>query len=279
LEGADVPKSIGFPNSQTAWREQIVTYPVPGFIGVNQLEMTLFLPDGPGPHPVVVFNHDDVDIDHAYRRNKQRVRDPNIAWAFLQHGIAVAMPARRGLAMSEGKYPGGSARYDSDPVYRARTHAQDILPALDYLKTRREIDARRIILAGQSAGGYSVMVIASTHLPGVIGVVNFSGGRTDATGSEGAGALNRMMVNGFEELGKTTRVPTLWIFAENDSKYSADTIRASHAAYVKAGGVARLSISAPTAGDGHLIYHRPELWRDALKEFLGEISTLKGNHD
>jgi hypothetical protein len=85
-----------------------------------------------------------------------------------------------------------------------------------------------------------------------------------------------MMVSGFEELGRTTRIPTLWVFAENDSKYSAETIRASHAAYVKAGGVARLSLSAPTAAsDGHLIFQRPELWRDALKEFLGETGALK----
>jgi dienelactone hydrolase len=275
LEAADAPKNIGYPNPQTAWREQIVTYPAPGLIGVNQLEMTLLLPDGPGPFPVVVFNHGDVDKEHAYRRNRQRVRDPIVAWEFLQHRIAVALPARRGLGMSEGNYPGGNARYDGDPAYKARIHAQDILPALAYLKSRPEIDARRIILTGQSAGGFSVVHIASTNPPGVIGVVNFSGGRTDSTGAEGAGALNKMMVSSFEELGKTTRVPTLWVFAENDSKYAADTIRASHAAYVKAGGVARLSLSAPTAGDGHFIYHRPELWRDALKEFLGEIGASK----
>jgi hypothetical protein len=58
-------------------------------------------------------NHDDADIDHAYRRNKQGVRNPN--------------------------------------------------------------------------------VIASTHPPGVIGLVNFSGGRTDATASEGAGVLKEFL--------------------------------------------------------------------------------------
>jgi dienelactone hydrolase len=271
----DVPKNIGHPNPPIAWREQIVTYPAPGVIGVNQLEMTLLLPDGAGPFPVVVFNHGDVDMDAAVIRHRQRIRELIVAGEFLQHGIAVAVPARRGVGMSEGNYPGGFARHDGDPTYKARVHAQDILPALDYLKSRPEIDGQRIILAGQSAGGYSVMYIASTHPPGVIGVVDFSGGRTDAGGGEGAGALNRMMVSGFEQLGRTTRIPTLWVFAENDSRYSAETIRASHAAFVAAGGKARLSLSPPTTGDGHYIYHQPQLWSEALKEFLSEIGAIK----
>jgi len=208
-------------------------------------------------------------------RYKRRMRELTVAWEFLRHGIAVAVPARRGVALSEGNYPGGFARYDGDPTYKARVHAQDILAALDYLRTRSEIDAQRIILGGQSAGGYSIMYIASTNPAGVIGAVDFSGGRTDATRLEAAAFLHRTMINGFEELGKTTRVPTLWVFAENDSKYTANTIRAAHEAFVKAGGKARLLLSPPIAGDGHFVYHKPDLWREALHDFLGEIGVLK----
>ena len=275
FDGADAPKSIGHPTPPIAWREQIVTYPAPGLIGINQLEMTLMLPDGPGPFPVAVYNHGDVDSDTSFLRDKQRMRELTVAHEFLQLGLAVAVPARRGVAMSEGSYPREFARNDGDPTYKARVHAQDILPALDYLKTRPEIDAKRIILTGQSAGGYSVMYIASTHPPGVIGIVNWSGGRTDSTASDRASNLNRMMVSGFASLGKATRIPSLWVFAENDSKYSVETIRASHAAYTKAGGIARLSLSPPTPDDGHYIYHRPLLWRGVLKDFLSEIGALK----
>lgn len=275
FDGVEVPATIGHPDPPIAWREQIVTYAAPGFIGVNQLEMTLLLPDGAGPFPVAVFNHGDVDMDHAVIRNRQRMREIIVAREFLQHGIAVAVPARRGVGLSQGSYPTGFARHDGDPTYKARVHARDILPALDHLKARPDIDTQRIILAGHSAGGYSASYIASTNPPGVVGVVNFSGGRTDAVPSEAASALNRMMVSGFAALGKSTRVPSLWIFAQNDTRYSAATIRASHAAYLKAGGVARLSLSPPIAGDGHFVYHRPDLWRDALKEFLDEIGVLQ----
>jgi dienelactone hydrolase len=274
FDGTEVPKHIGHPNPPTAWREQAVTYPAPGIFGVNQLEMTLLFPQGAGPFPLVVFNHGDVEMDAAVIRYRQRMREVIVAGEFLQHGIAVAIPARRGVGLSEGSYPGGFAQFDGDPTYKARVHAQDILPALAYLKARPEFDARRIVLAGHSAGGFSVMYIASTRPSGVIGVVSFSGGRTDANGWDGAGTLNKMMVSGFAQLGRTTRIPALWVFAENDSRYSVQTIRASHAAYVKAGGVARLSLSAPIAGDGHFIYHRPELWREALQGFLREHGVL-----
>jgi len=129
-------------------------------------------------------------------------------------------------------------------------------------------------MAGQSAGGYSTMYIASQNPAGLIGAIDFSGGRNDIKIGSGPGYLNQMMVNGFAEFGKTTRIPALWVFAENDSRYTANTIRASHEAFQAAGGKARLSLNASLEGDGHFIYHKPELWRAALNEYLGEIGAV-----
>jgi dienelactone hydrolase len=275
LEGRSVAGGIGHPHPQVAWREEAVRFPAPGIFGLNQLEMTLMLPEGAGPFPVAVFNHGDVSLDDPAVRHRRRVRSTTVAWEFLKQGIAVAVPARRGIGLSEGVYPRDFGRYDSDPTYKARFHAQDIVAALEYLRSRPELDAKRIILAGQSAGGYSILYVVSTNPAGVIGAVGFSGGRTDATALEGPAFLHRTMVNGFEELGRTSRLPTLWIFAENDSKYTANTIRSSHEAYVKAGGKARLVLHPPIPGDGHFIYNRPDTWRQPLRDYLLEIGVLK----
>ena len=274
LDAAPVPATFGAAAPGVAWREQVLTFPVPELTGTLQLEMTLLLPDGPGPFPVAVFNHGDVEVGTPWMRHKRRFRDMIVATEFLQLGLAVAIPARRGVAMSQGSYPRGFSRHDGDPTYKARIHARDILPALDHLRTIPEIDAGRIILAGQSAGGYSVMHIGAAGVPGVVGVVNFSGGRTDMAGSEGPGALNRTMVDGFEAFGRQMRVPSLWVFAENDSRYTAQTIRAAHEAFTRAGGVARLSLSPPIPGDGHFIHHRPELWRAALRDHVRELGLV-----
>jgi dienelactone hydrolase len=278
LDGKAIPSVIGHANPAIAWREEIISYPAPSAFGSHQLEATLLLPIasrfGNGPYPVLVWNHGDVELDFSVIREKSRIRDMPIAREFLQLGVAVLMPARRGVGLSEGSYPRGFSAGDADATYKARVHAEDILPALTWIKSRAEINSKKIILSGQSAGGYSTMYIASQNPEGLIGAIDFSGGRTDKHDDKPAGYLNQMMVDGFEEFGKTTRVPTLWVFAENDSRYSVNTIRASHEAYQAAGGKARLLLNPPIEGDGHHIYHQPKIWRAAIKTYLQEIGVV-----
>lgn len=277
LDGKEIASFIGSADSQVAWREQVMYFPAPGAFGVNQLELTLLLPEGNGPHPVAVFNHGDIEIDSAYARYKRRFVDMTVAREFLGLGWAVAFPARRGVGLSEGTYPLNSfQRGDADTTYKAREHTKDILPALEYLKTVPGIDASRMLVTGQSAGGFAAMHVATLGLPGLVGLVNFSGGRTDMVNNQAPGYLNRGMVNGFAEFGKSTRIASLWVFAENDSRYSPQTIRAAHEAFEAAGGKAVLSLSPPISGDGHFVHHKPELWRAALKGYLTDIGMSNG---
>jgi len=277
LAGQEPAPIIGYANPSIAWREEVISYQVPGTFRTVQLEATLFLPEirrfGAGPYPVTVFNHGDIEINPY----KSRVRDMVVAREFLQSGIAVLMPARRGVGMSEGTYPKSFSHEDGDATYKARVQSEDVLPALAWLKTRPELDTNRIILSGQSAGGYLTMYIASQNPAGLIGAIDFSGGRNDLTKTNSShGYLNRMMVSGFTEFGRTTRVPTFWVFAENDSRYTSNTIRACHEGFQLAGGKARLLLQPPIEGDGHYIYHKPELWRAVLREYLSEIGVPYG---
>lgn len=278
LDGKQAPQVIGRANPQIAWREEVVTYPGPSTFGSNLLEATLLLPEasrfGSGPYPVLVFNHGDVEQDHPAVVNKSRIRDLPLSREYLQLGVAVLLPLRRGVGLSEGTYPKGFFANDGDPIYKARIDARDILPALSWLKTRAELDSNRVILAGQSAGGYSAMYLASQPIDGLMGAIDYAGGRTNMTAVSSASELNKMMVSGFAEFGKTTRVPTLWVFAENDSRYTANTIRASHEAFQAAGGKARLLLSPPIEGDGHHIYHKPAFWRAAVKAYLQDIGAI-----
>ncbi len=278
LDGKEIASVIGQRNPPIAWREEIVTYQAPSAFGSNLLEATLLLPEassfGAGPYPVMVWSHGDIVVDNPAMRYKSRIRDMVVAREFLQLGVAVLMPARRGVGMSQGSYPAGFSAGDADATYKARVHAEDMLPALAWLKTRNELDAGRIILSGQSAGGYATMYLAGQNPAGVIGAIDFSGGRTNMTGIRAPTDINQMMVDGFAEFGKTTRVPTLWVFAENDSRYTANTIRAAYEAFEKAGGKGRLLLNPAIDVDGHFIYHKPDLWRVALKEYLSEIGAV-----
>jgi len=270
LDDQPAPAVIGYATPQTAWREQVLHY----MAGSKQLEMTLLLPEGPGPFPVMVYNHGDIEIGTAWLKYKRRYREMIVAREFLRYGVAVAIPARPGVGMSEGIYLIPKSNGDADASYKGRLHAENIMPAFDLLKTIPGLDANRIIVTGQSAGGYSTMYIASQNPPGVIGAVNYSGGRTDIGGGSGPGYLNRTMVNAFEEAGKTTRMPVLMIFAEGDSRYSPNTIRHSYQAFIDAGGKGTLSLSPPINTDGHYVYHQPAYWRDALRAYLQQIGIV-----
>ncbi|PXX48414.1 dienelactone hydrolase [Aquitalea magnusonii] len=272
LDGAAVAAFIGHGDMLPAWHEEIVHYAVPAVLGHVELEMTLLFPDGTGPFPLLVFNHGDMELDSPHVRDKQRFRDMIVAREFLYHGIAVAFPSRQGVGLSEGGLQNHFSINDAAPLYKAKAQSADIVPAIDYLKTRKEIDPGRIILSGQSAGGYCAMYLAGINLPGVIGVVNFSGGRTtNKTASGGPEYRNQMMIDGFAEVGKTAQVPALLVFTENDSRYSANTIQSSQDAFVSAGGKSTLLLLPPIAGDGHFVFHQPQLWRAALSKYLGDI--------
>ena len=279
LDGQDPPGAIGHSPAALAWREQVLRYAVPESLGAETREMTILYPDGPGPFPVTVFNHGDMLVEHPEVRFRRRLVDMVVAREFLQVGWAVAFPARRGVGLSDGLYPNVQVLDDFNPTYKAQVHAKEILPVLDFLKQLPLLDTSRVVLSGQSAGGYAVMQMATQNLPGVIGLVNFSGGRTDVRGIDGkatAGYVHEKMVNGFAEFGKATPIHTLWIFAENDSRYSAATVRAAHKAFADAGGKATLLLySSLEPMDGHFIYQVPQLWRGILQSYLRAIQAPK----
>jgi dienelactone hydrolase len=277
LDGREPPSGIGHAPAAVAWREQVLRYAMPESLGAQTREITILYPDGAGPFPVTIFNHGDVLVEHPPVRFRQRMVDMVVAREFLQAGWAVAFPARRGVGLSDGLYTYENVLDDFNPTYKAQVHAREILPVLDFLKQFALIDTNRVVLSGQSAGGYAVMQVATLNLPGVIGLVNFSGGRSDVRGPDGRatpGYINEKMVNGFAEFGKATSIPTLWIFAENDSRYSAATVRAAHQAFTAGGGNATLLLHPPLPRmDGHFIYQVPRIWRGVLQNYLRTVQT------
>jgi hypothetical protein len=66
----------------------------------------------------------------------------------------------------------------------------------------------------------------------------------------------------------------LLVFGENDRVYSDLSVRASHEAFVAAGGKADLVMVRTKGGDGHLAYHEPDSWRPALQSYLTELGVI-----
>jgi len=113
--------------------------------GDVRLAGTLTLPSGPSPHPAVVLLHGGGPQNRDFYW---------VAPFFASLGVAVLAYDKRGVGGSTGDWQAaGTAEL-----------AADALAAVDFLRTRPEIDPRRIGLYGSSNGGW-VAPFAAARAP------------------------------------------------------------------------------------------------------------------
>lgn len=103
---------------------------------------TLVMPVTQGPHPAIVWIH---GRGGTLREESQRTR------LLAQRGIASLIYDKRGSGKSTGEL--AKAKFD-DLV-------SDAVAAVQYLSTRKDINARQIGLHGESAGGWIAPVVAT----------------------------------------------------------------------------------------------------------------------
>jgi dienelactone hydrolase len=274
VHGAEAPPDtlagpIGEPTG--GMREQVWWVPVEvrGAPKPLLLETTLFRPKGKGPFPLVIMSHGS-PRDAAARRTETRYRWSAQSRWFLERGFAVALPMRRGYAQSQGGW-GEDYGSCSNPNYvqGGLGSAADISATARYFAAQPFIDKSKIILLGHSAGGWGSLAAASVPFDGLLGVVNFAGGR----GSQGPNDVCRddRLVSAAGEFGKTTKVPTIWIYAANDLYFGPKLVERMMAAYRGAGAKAEF-FGLPAHGkDGHGAFASKDTmdqWTPALAKFL-----------
>ena len=135
------------------------------------------------------------------------------------------------------------------------------------------VDGKHIVLLGQSTGGHSVIAAGSLNLPGVVGVVNFAGGR-GSTAPDVVKDEDRL-VESYRVFGKTFKVPTIWLYSENDHYFGPALARKFLTAF-QAGGAEVDFVSLPASGkDGHSSFLRArDNWYESVLEFLEKIGVV-----
>lgn len=128
-----------------------------------RLAATLTIPRGAGPFPAVVLIPASGPKDRDESISAHR---PFLVLAdyLTRRGIAVLRADDRGLGKSGGKFAGASMA----------DFAADAEAGMAYLKTRKQIDARRIGLLGHSEGGTLASMVAARN-PGVRFLVLMAG--------------------------------------------------------------------------------------------------------
>ncbi len=137
------------PVAPFPYAQEDVTYDNPAAQGVT-LAGTLTLPKGDGPFPAVILisgsgpqNRDEELLGHK----------PFLVIAdhFTRNGIAVLRFDDRGIGQSTGDFATATSA----------DFATDVQAGVEYLKTRKEINARKIGLAGHSEGGLIAPMVAA----------------------------------------------------------------------------------------------------------------------
>jgi dienelactone hydrolase len=206
-----------------------------------RLETTVFQPNGPGPFPLIIINHGK---DPGHPNLQPRDRFYHMAHAFVARGYAVMVPMRQGFANSTGQY----RDHGCDMASNGYIQAEDIRDTLEYAREQKWIDADRIVIAGQSYGGLATMALGTQELPGVRGLINFAGGLRDD--SEGCG-WRSSLVSAFAEYGSLNKIPSLWMYGQNDSLFGPELVARMHDAFEQAGGKAQLVEYAAFKRDSH----------------------------
>jgi len=228
------------------------------------LETTVFQPDGAGPFPLIVINHGK---DPGRPSLQTRDRFYHMASVFVKRGYAVMVPMRQGFSKSGGRYRDRGC----DMTANGYTQAEDIRATLDYARQQPWIDGARMIVAGQSYGGLAAIALGTEALPGVRGLINVAGGLRD---DSNRCAWRSQLVAAFADYGAKAKVPSLWLYGQNDSLFGPELAARMHAAYAAAGGRGRLVEFPAFKRDAHgMLASRDgeKVWLQDTEQFLREI--------
>jgi dienelactone hydrolase len=244
----------------TDLNEQIVQVPlvVDGLFGKKEVQLTatLFHPSGDGPFPLIILSH-GTNGDPSIRRKIGRYRLIPQIREFLKRDFAVIVPIRRGHGNTGGTWVENYGLSCNTPFYyeAGMEAAKDILATISYASKLPYVRPDRILLVGQSAGGFASLATASLNPYGIIGVVNFAGGHGGNPNTRpGFPCAPELLVETIRKFTRTIRIPVLWHYAENDYFFGPKVVNEMFAAFQEAGGKGRLVIQPPYGKDGHTLF-------------------------
>lgn len=241
----------------------------PGLFGPRtlNLEALIVRPDTPGRHPLVVINHGQTD-EAASRMSKNPRYMAAQARDFAHRGWVALVLMRRSYGRSEGEYAELMSGTCIAPDFTStgRAAAEDIREAIRLMRDKPYVDGSKVVSVGHSGGGFASLALAADPPSGLTAVINFAGGRRPNIICGGTA-----LINTFASFGERTQVPTLWVYAENDTYFPPRTARQFYQAFTAAGGRADL-VMAPNFGtEGHFLFTRgiPQ-WTGYVDEFLAK---------
>jgi carboxymethylenebutenolidase len=233
--------------------------------GKLRIEAYVYKPEGPGPFPVVIYNH-------GSRAEHDREERPfaYVGEMLAGGGYVVIVPERRGYGKSDGQTFGETIGEDRGPRFVARVQEEtdDVLAAVEFVKTLPYADTTRMGVMGWSFGGI-ISVFAASRSSAFRAVVDQAGAALTWDGSPA-------MQKALKEAAAKIQMPLLGMVAENDR--TTESVRAVVREAEKHGVATKLIVypqfkpkDAGGIAPGHMIFGKEgwQIWEADVKEFLG----------
>ena len=247
--------------------QQEIRIPMPE-AGPEGLQALLVYPATPGKHPLAVLSHGS-PRDGALRPRMSPYQMLPQAMEFARRGWAAAVIMRRGYGSSGGGWKEnwgscGHARFqEAGEAARA-----DLSAAIGYLSTLPQVDGRRVLAVGVSAGGFATVALTASPPPGLAAAISFAGGR----GSTSADSVcdESSLIDAYRAFGAAAKTPMLWVYAENDHFFGPTLARSLLAAFKQGGDQVQFVQTKPFGEDGHDLFSQKgaPAWTPIVDAFL-----------
>ena len=242
---------------------QVLMVPKTGGLFSIALETTVYRPPGEGPFPLVVINHGKAPGDPRFQSRYQPLGAVRF---FLARGYAVIVPMRQGFSKSSGGYIGAGCNVESN----GHVQAEDVHAVYEWLGAQAWADRSRMLVMGQSHGGWTTLAYGTHPDPGVRALVNFAGGLRQ----EGCTSWEQGLAHAAGAYGEQTRLPSLWFYGDNDRFFSVPTFHAMFDRYRAGGAPAELIAYGVFGVDSHAMFGSRAgevIWQGPVSRLLRSV--------
>jgi dienelactone hydrolase len=236
--------------------------------GPRGLDAMLLRPSGTRRYPLALISH-GAPRDAGDRAGMSPYRLYAEASEFARRGFAALVVMRRGYGTSGGDYaensgPCGRRNY----LVAARASVTDLRAAIDAIRNRVDVTTQGMIAVGVSAGGFATVALTADPPPGLVAAISFAGGRGSRADDDVCD--EDALVRAFGVLGKTSRTPMLWVYAQNDKFFGPDLAHRLYAEFAAAGGRAEFTDAPAFGSDGHFLFSAAgvPVWAPMVDRFL-----------
>lgn len=234
----------------------------------NGLSALLVYADLLGKHPLVVMTHGTARELESRNNVTPWAFLPQARW-FARRGFVVLVVVRRGYGTSGGKpdyLNNGHCPY-VDYEGAALKSAEDLRIAIAFGSKLPQVDSARVMAVGISTGGMATVALTADAPTNLVAAINFAGGRGSTATHEICNAPS--LVAAYRNLGKRSRTPMLWIYADNDSYFWPELAQQFDDAFRSTGGRDVLIHAPAFKEDGHALFNRGiSVWGPMVDDFL-----------